>query len=494
MPKLKIVTFGCQANELDSQRIAGVMAREGYRLTEDAREADLIILNGCSIREKAEQKLYSRLGTFQALKARNPRLKLGVTGCLGQREGEALLRRFPYLDVVAGSGDIPRLPHLLALQEATGTCPSPPAPADLFPDEIELVRDSRLKAWVSVMDGCDNFCAFCVVPHTRGRERSRPPANIVAEVAALRARGYREVTLLGQTVNSYGKKLDPPTTFAALLRQVDGVAAPDVRVRFTTSFPPDVTPDLARAVAALPSVCEHVHLPVQSGASRTLERMGRGYRREDYLEKIALLRAAIPDLAVSTDIIVGFPGETEADFEETLSLLETIRYDSLFAFKYSPRPQTAAAAFPDQIPDPVQSARLDRLQRLQAGIALERNRGWMGREVEVLVDLEEVKRATPLAAGRTRQNKVVHFAATDGVLEGELVWVRITDASAYHLKGELVGRPARRGGLRAGARRPGGGEGYPPLTFMEVMGTQSVRCAQEGRFSDGPEGGTPCQR
>ncbi len=437
MPKLKIVTFGCQANELDSQRIAGVMAREGYTLTEDAEQADLIILNGCSIREKAEQKLYSRLGTFQDLKARHPRLRLGITGCLGQREGEALVRRFPYLDLVAGTGQIPQLPRLLALKEATGVCGQPPAPTDLFPDAIELVRDSALKAWVSVMDGCDNFCAFCVVPYTRGRERSRPPEAIVAEVAALRDRGYREVTLLGQTVNSYGKKLEPPTTFAALLRRVDAVAAPAMRVRFTTSFPLDVTPELAEAVGRLPSVCEHVHLPVQSGSSRTLARMARGYTREDYLHKVALLRAAVPDLALSTDLIVGFPGESDADFDDTLSLLETVRYDGLFAFKFSPRPQTPAATMPDPVPEPVQAVRLARLQALQAAIALERNRAWIGREVAVLVDADEVKRASPLAAGRTRQNKVVHFLAPAGVAQGEMVQVHITEASAYHLKGEL---------------------------------------------------------
>ncbi len=478
MAKLKIVTFGCQANELDSQRIAGVMAREGYTLTEDAAEADLIILNGCSIREKAEQKLYSRLGTFQTLKARNPRLKLGVTGCLGQREGEALLRRFPYLDLVAGTGDISAIPRLLARREATGTCPPPAEPSDLFPDAIELVRDSPMKAWVSVMDGCDNFCAFCVVPYTRGRERSRPPGAIVAEVAALRARGYREVTLLGQTVNSYGKKLDPPTTFAALLRQVDAAAAPALRVRFTTSFPPDVTPALAQAIAALPSVCEHVHLPVQSGSSRTLERMGRGYIREEYLAKIAMLRATVPDVALSTDLIVGFPGETEADFAETLTLLEEVRYDSLFAFKYSPRPQTPAATMPDQVPEEVQAGRLDRLQQQQAAIALERNRAWIGREVEVLVDLDEVKRATPLAAGRTRQNKVVHFAAPVRMAQGEMVWVRITDASAYHLKGEFLRGEGRR---RASVRDTEGIAGSTMEDLLTVKYVQGMmtRSAQD---------------
>ncbi len=443
MPKLKIVTFGCQANELDSQRIAGVMARQGYALTEDAAEADVIVLNGCSIRERAEQKLYSRLGTFQELKARRPGLRLAVTGCLGQREGEALLRRFTYLDVVAGTGEIPRLPQLLAAREAGQAVGPPPAPANLFPEEVELVRASAIKAWVSVMDGCDHRCAFCVVPATRGPERSRTPDAIVAEVASLRARGYREVTLLGQTVNSYGKHLDPPTTFAALLRRVDAAAGPALRVRFTTSFPLDVTPELAEAVGGLPCVCEHVHLPVQSGSTRTLERMGRGYSREEYLRRIALLRGAVPDLALSTDLIVGFPGETEADFAETLSLLDAVRFDSLFAFKYSARPPTPAAAMPDQVPEPVRAARLARLQGVQAAIALERNRAWLGREVEVLVDSDEVKRASPLAAGRTRQNKVVHFAAPPGIVEGHTVRVGITEASAYHLKGEATGPVAR---------------------------------------------------
>jgi len=320
---------------------------------------------------------------------------------------------------------------------STGACPSPGVPLDLFPDDIELVRESAVTAWVSVMDGCDNFCAFCIVPHTRGRERNRPPEAIVGEVAGLRARGYTEVTLLGQTVNSYGKTLTPPTTFAALLRRVDAVAAPAVRVRFTTSFPRDVTPELAEAVASLPSVCEHVHLPVQSGSTRTLARMARGYSREDYLGRIALLRRTVPDVALSTDLIVGFPGETDADFAETLSLLETVRFDSLFAFKYSPRPQTPAAAWPDQVPAPVQAERLARVHALQAVIALERNRAWIGREVEVRVDSQEVKRATPLAAGRTRQNKVVHFPVADPMVEGARVWVRVTEASPYHVKGEM---------------------------------------------------------
>src|SRR5574341_330380 len=355
MPKLKLVTFGCQANELDSARIAGILVGQGYTLTEDEAEADLIILNGCSIREKAEQKLFSRLGTLQALKARNPRLRLGVAGCLAQREGEALLKRFPYLDLVVGNGEhLAELPQLLAVDPGQSAVAAD-EPVGLFPEDVEVYRDSRIRAWVGIMEGCDNFCAFCVVPFTRGRERSRNPDDILREVLALCEAGYREITLLGQTVNSYGKKLDPPVPFAELLRRIDAAVGPGMRVRFTTSFPPDVTPALAEAMAILPSVCEHIHLPVQAGSNLTLSRMKRTYTREDYLGKVAMLRAAVPELAITTDIIVGFPGETDADFAETLRLMEAVGFDGCFAFKFSPRPGTPAAELPDQISEGVKA-------------------------------------------------------------------------------------------------------------------------------------------
>jgi tRNA-2-methylthio-N6-dimethylallyladenosine synthase len=437
MRKLKIVTFGCQANELDSARIAGLLARDGYSLTDEDSEADLIILNGCSIRDKAEQKLFSRLGTLQSLKARQPGLRLGVAGCLGQREGEALFRRFPYLDLVVGNGEhlaeIPRLLRIAEVRPSSATS----EPSGLFPASVDVHRDSRFRAWVGIMEGCDNFCSFCVVPHTRGRERSRPLDEILREAAELRARGYREITLLGQTVNSYGKRLDPPVSFASLLREIDRVVGRDVRVRFTTSHPKDVTAELADAMATLPSVCPHMHLPVQSGCTRTLARMERTYTREAYLDKVRLLTSAVPDLSLTTDIIVGFPGESDEEFAETLSLMREVHFDASFAFKFSPRPGTRAADLPDQLPDAVRSARLAEVLSLQDELSLQKNRGWIGRCVEVLVDRELSKRESGLAAGRTRQNKIVHFRGGE-VEEGALENVQITEATSHHVKGVLI--------------------------------------------------------
>jgi tRNA-2-methylthio-N6-dimethylallyladenosine synthase len=441
MPKLKVITFGCQANELDSARIAGVLARRGYTLTEEDAEADLIVLNGCSIREKAEQKLLSRLGTLRALKRARPRLRLGVSGCLAQREGEALLRRFPFLDLVVGNGEhLAELPQLLSIEPGRQAS-AVAEPMGLFPEDIAVHRDSRTRAWVSVMEGCDNFCAFCVVPFTRGRERSRHPDDILREVVALRDSGYREITLLGQTVNSYGKKLLPPVSFAGLLRRIDAVLGRAVRVRFTTSHPKDVTPELAEAMATLSCVCEHMHLPVQAGSDHTLGRMGRGYRREEYLRAVATLRAAVPELAITTDILVGFPGEREADFEETLTLMEAVGFDGCFAFKFSPRAGTPAATLPDQVPEGVKASRLARVFELQDRWSRCRNQALLERQAEVLVDRGLQSRDTGLAAGRTRQNKIVHFHATAEVLEGSLINVEITGATPHHLKGILIPSP-----------------------------------------------------
>jgi len=302
---------------------------------------------------------------------------------------------------------------------------------------VDVHRDSRFRAWVGIMEGCDNFCSFCVVPHTRGRERSRPLDEILREVADLRARGYREITLLGQTVNSYGKRLDPPVSFAALLREIDRVVGRDVRVRFTTSHPKDVTAELADAMAALPSVCPHMHLPVQSGSTRTLARMDRTYTREEYLDKVRLLTSAVPDLSLTTDIIVGFPGESDEDFAETLSLMREVHFDASFAFKFSPRAGTRAADLPDQVPDSVRAARLAEVLSLQDDLSLRKNRDWIGRHVEVLVDRELSKRESGLAAGRTRQNKIVHFRGGE-VEQGALENVQITEATPHHVKGVLI--------------------------------------------------------
>ncbi|MEK7203950.1 MAG: MiaB/RimO family radical SAM methylthiotransferase, partial [candidate division NC10 bacterium] len=341
------------------------------------------------------------------------------------------------LDLVVGNGEhLAEIPQLLAIH------PGQPAvaaaePVGLFPEDVEVHRDSRIRAWVGILEGCDNFCAFCVVPFTRGRERSRNPDDILREVLALRGAGYREITLLGQTVNSYGKKLEPPVPFAELLRRIDAAVGAGMRVRFMTSFPPDVTPALAEAMAILPSVCEHIHLPVQAGSNQTLSRMKRTYAREEYLEKVAMLRAAAPDLAITTDIIVGFPGEADADFAETLTLMEAVGFDGCFAFKFSPRPGTPAAELSDQVPESVRAARLSRVLELQSRLSLQQNRGLMGQVVEVLVDRDLSKRDSGLAAGRTRQNKIVHFRGGE-VEEGNMVRVEITEATSHHLKGVLI--------------------------------------------------------
>ena len=436
MPKLKLITFGCQANELDSERIVGLLAREGYELIERDEEADLIILNTCAIRDKAEQKAYSRLGTFQELKRRKKGLRIGLCGCVAQQEGQALLNRFPYLDFVVGPAQLTSIPRLLRDGTKRGLATAR-TPAFSYPVSAPVHRKSAVKAWVSIMEGCDRFCTFCIVPFTRGRERSRPLQEIVGEIRGLKQRGYREVTLLGQTVNSYGKKLRPPASFVELLETIDRVVEGEMRVRFTSPYPGDVTEELSAAIASLPSLCEHIHLPVQSGSDRTLRRMKRGYSRDDYLEKVELLRTKTPALALTTDIIVGFPGETERDFEETLSLIQEVGYDGAFIFKYSTRPHTPAARLSDQVPEEIKGRRLEQALGLLNRLSLERNRMYLGRTVEVLVDHEDVKRDAVRVAGRTRANKIVHFSG-DGPTDGDLVLVTITGASALHLQGELI--------------------------------------------------------
>ncbi len=436
MPKLKLITYGCQANELDSERIVGLLAREGYELIEREEEADLILLNTCAIREKAEQKVYSRLGTFQALKRERRGLRIGICGCIAQQEGQALLDRFPYLDFVVGPGQLTAIPGLLEATDRRGLATARAAGFS-YPPDAPLRRRSGIKAWVSIMEGCDRFCTFCVVPFTRGRERSRPPGEILDEIRRLTREGYREVTLLGQTVNSYGKKLRPPITFAELLREIDRVVDGQVRVRFTSPHPADVTEELVEAIGTLPSVCEQIHLPVQSGSDRVLGWMKRGYTRRDYLETVSLLRSNMPDLAITTDIIVGFPGERDEDLRQTLSLIEEVTYDGAFVFKYSPRPRTQAPSMPDHVPEEVKGRWMTQVLGLLNEVGLERNRAYLGRTVEVLVDSQEVKERVFSLAGRTRHNKIVHFSGA-GAADGDLVQVAIRGATARHLQGEMV--------------------------------------------------------
>ncbi|KAB2961287.1 MAG: tRNA (N6-isopentenyl adenosine(37)-C2)-methylthiotransferase MiaB [Candidatus Methylomirabilis oxygeniifera] len=433
-----MITFGCQANDLDSERITGLLHNEGYTLTECEEEADLILLNTCAIREKAEHKVYSRLGSFQVLKRERAGLKIGICGCVAQQEGQVLLNRFPYLDFVVGPAQLTAIPSLLQTG-ATRSVVTTRAPGYSYPVDAPVQRQSNIRAWVSIMEGCDHFCTFCVVPFTRGRERSRPPQEIVEEIRGLKRQGYREVTLLGQTVNSYGRKLTPPISFVELLRQIDQLVDSQMRVRFTSPHPLDVTDELAAAIAALPSLCEQIHLPVQSGSDRILYQMKRGHTRDEYLKKIALLRARTPEIAITTDVIVGFPGETEEDFQATLDLMQEVGFDGAFMFKYSPRPHTEAERMPDQLSEEAKGRWLEQALALMNRLSLERNRAYLGRTVEVLVNREDAKGNTDRHTGRTRQNKIVHFGG-EGVVDGSFVSVAITGATPLYLQGEMVGR------------------------------------------------------
>ena len=436
MAKLHLITYGCQMNEYDSERVAGLLRERQYELTDDATAADVILLNTCAIREKAEDKVFSKLGELKRLKAARPGLVIGVMGCMAQLQQGTVLRRAPQVDLVFGSPAIARVGELVE-RARRGAGPV------LETGEAPLVKITarprsvdRLKAFVTVMEGCEKHCTFCVVPRTRGRERSHPPAAIVAEVEGLVAEGCREVTLLGQTVNAYGRDLTPPTDLAELLARVNDVAGLE-RIRFTTSNPYNLTPKLIRAMREVPKVCEWFHLPLQSGSDRVLDRMNRGYTRGRYLELVDALRQAEPAMAFSTDVIVGFPGETEADFEATLELIERVAYDNVFVFRYSPRPGTPAAAMAEQLGDDVKADRNRRALEVAQRVGAQRSARLTGRTMEVLVDGTSRRNARELS-GRTRCNRVVNFDGRGRVAVGDIVHVRVTDALPHSLRGTLT--------------------------------------------------------
>ncbi len=429
--KLYIKTFGCQMNVADSELMAQVLAQD-YDLTKSPEEADLYLLNTCAIRQKAQDKVASLLGSLKTLKQRRPQMLIGVGGCVAQQEGERLLRLSPHLALVFGTHGIYRLPQLV--QRATQGRIVDVAFSDGYPPlPRRCWQPGQVKALVPIMQGCNNFCSFCVVPYVRGREYSRPPEHIVAEVRGFLAAGGREVTLLGQNVNSYGRGLPAAVTFPQLLRQLaelPGLA----RLRFATSHPRDLSPDLIAAWAELPPLCEYLHLPIQSGSNRILAAMKRGYTREDYLHKVEKLRQACPGLSLGTDLIVGFPGETEHDFQDTLNLVREARFDVSFSFKFSPRPQTRAAAFPDQVPEEVKADRLSRLQALQAELTLAAHQRLVGQVQEVLVEGAS-KRSPQILTGRLRTNQVVNFAGPQELV-GRLTRVLIIEAHPHSLRGE----------------------------------------------------------
>ena len=440
MPKLHLITYGCQMNEYDSERVAGLLRDERYELTATPQDADLILLNTCAIREKCEDKVFSRLGELKHLKRERPHVLIGVMGCMAQLWQGKIQERAPSVDLVFGSAAVSRVGELVARARATGAPVLETGEAPLVKITARPEAVGQLKAFVTVMEGCEKGCTFCVVPVTRGRERSHSPASIVAEVRELAAAGVREVTLLGQTVNAYGRDLAPATDLAALLELVDEVEGIE-RIRFTTSNPYNLTPRLIRAIRDVPKVVEYLHLPLQSGSDRVLARMHRGYTRARYLELIAELEETVPGIALSTDLIVGFPGEEEADFEQTMDMVERVGYDNVFVFRYSRRPGTPAATMLDQVPEEIKAQRNSRLLEVATRVGAARSRALEGRVLPILVD--GVSRKNPdEATGRTRCNRVVNFDAHGRRLLGAVVPVLITQALPHSLRGELAGAGA----------------------------------------------------
>ncbi len=407
----------------DSEKIVGILKREGYLPTDEPKKADLIIFNTCSIRKKPEEKLFSSLGRLKHLKKQRPSLKIAVCGCIAQQKGEELLKRAPHVDYIFGPQNIGRLRAILLKDRAVETDPNP----SLHLEDLPAERIDGIRASVTIMYGCDNFCSYCVVPYTRGREVSRPMENIVREVMELAEKGYKEIQLLGQNVNSYK---DGERDFSDLLERLNKIEGIE-RIRFITSHPRDLTERLIKTMATLEKVCEHLHLPIQSGSDRILSLMNRGYTYRDYKKKVEVLRRYIPAIAITTDIIAGFPSETEEDHALTIRALQEIQYDGIFAFKYSPRPGTKAADMPEQIPEDIKSRRLSEILRLQDEITLKKNKDLIGSVQEVLI--EEILESGH-AQGRTRTNKIVHI--NKDIPPGSTVLVRIIDARIHSLIGE----------------------------------------------------------
>ena len=435
--KFFIETFGCQMNHHDSEKVAGTLVKMGYAPTSDASEADLLLLNTCNIREKANQKVFSRLGAVRQTYGAKSTARIGLLGCMAQMEGAAIFKKAPKVDLVVGSSSYSFLPELVSrLEQGEQQVIDVSQDSDRLFETEAGARESPYKAFVTIMEGCNRFCSFCVVPYTRGPERSRPGRHVLSEVEGLSSRGFREVTLLGQTVNSWRDPLGEIASFTDLLRRVariEGIR----RIRFTSPHPSDFRPDIVEVIETVPEVCNQIHLPLQSGSTPVLQRMKRDYTREQYLEKVAFLKRSRREIALSTDIIVGFPGETQQQFEETLSMVETVGYDSMFSFKFSPRPGTEAFAFRDVIPEAEKSRRLQVLQQFQRKIQLERHARLVGMEFEVLVDGTS-RRDSRMLAGRTTQNKIVNFSGPPELL-GRLVPVRVTDYAPNSLRGELLG-------------------------------------------------------
>jgi tRNA-2-methylthio-N6-dimethylallyladenosine synthase len=430
MPRYHVTTFGCQMNEHDSERMRGMLESLGYEEAAERAEADLILFNTCSIRESADNRFIAHLGEAKRLKSEDPTRVVGVGGCWAQSVKDEVFERFPFVDVAFGPGQIHRLAEFLTTDSigAQGYFEF-----EGFAGHLPMKREREYQAWLQISQGCNCRCSYCIVPSTRGREVSRPHAELVAEVERLAADGVREVTLLGQNVNSYGRDLraEGNASFAELLRMIDAVDGIQ-RIRYTSPHPKDMREDVIRAHVECAAVCEHIHLPLQSGSSRILKAMRRTYNRQRYLDRVAMIREHLPDVALTTDIIVGFPGETDADFEETLEVVDEVRFDSAFTFIFSPRRGTEAANLPDQVPHPVKRERMERLVEMVQAHARERAQRFVGRTLDVLV--EGPSRTDPSRLrGRSRHNKTVNFDGT--AAPGEIVDVEITGATSQTLTG-----------------------------------------------------------
>ncbi len=432
--RVHIETFGCQMNKSDSEKMLGLLAKEGYAWTETVDDADLILINSCSIRENAVNRLIGHLGRLKGLKKENPELIIGVGGCVPQHEKENLLKRVPHLDLVFGTHTFHKLPELVQeFQETQRPIVSIVRQLEDYPEEVPVVREGKHHAWVTVQHGCSAFCTFCIVPYTRGQQQSRTPEAVAEEIRKVAAEGYKEITLLGQNINTYGWDLDTPSSLGRLLHHIHDIDGIE-RIRFLTSHPINMRDDLIDAMADLPKVCEFLHLPLQAGHDVTLKRMRRNHTVEFYAEWVDKLRARIPDVVLTSDFIVGYPGETEEHFQGTIEAVKRFRFDTSMTASYSPRPRTPAAMFKDQVPEDVKKRRLHELNVVVKDMALQQNRRHLGRIEEVMVESYDPERDN--LKGRTRGNKIVHFGGNPRLV-GEIVPVKIMDVTPNTLRGRM---------------------------------------------------------
>lgn len=436
--KYHIITYGCQMNVHDSEKLAGMLSEIGYTETSSQHDADLVLFNTCCVRENAELKVYGNVGALKAYKQANPNMIIGVCGCMMQQEEIAkfIVDRFPFVDLVFGTHNLHRFPQLiLQALDSSHTIIEVLDEEGTIVEHIPTKRDKGVSAWTTIMYGCNNFCSYCIVPYVRGRERSRDPEEIVNEITKLGNQGYKEITLLGQNVNSYGKDMGGGYLFHDLLSDINKINSIE-RIRFMTSHPKDLSKELIRTMANSEKVCEHLHLPIQAGNNRILKAMNRKYTREEYIGLVKSVREAMPDIALTTDIIVGFPGESSQEFEDTLDIIKRLKFDSAYTFIYSPRKGTPAVNIEDKISIEEKKERLAKLIEIQSKISRMKNDAYIGKVKEVLVEGRS-KTNDKVLTGRTRENKIVNFIADEKVI-GQLIRVKITKARSWSLEGEVL--------------------------------------------------------